>query len=119
MDCNFEGRNILVTGAGQGIGRGISARLARAGAKVYALDCNKETLDDLVKEIPTILAIHQNLKDWEQTKETVSKLADLDGLVNCAGIVIFGAAVDTTKEEIDAILDVNLKAAINLMQVVG
>ena len=119
MEYNFEGRNILVTGSGQGIGRGIATSLAKAGAKVYALDCNKETLNDLVKEIPSIEAIHQDLECWEQTKETVSQLADLDGLVNCAGILVTGSAVDTTKEEIDAILDVNLKAAINLMQVVG
>ena len=120
MDYNFEGRNILVTGSGQGIGREIATSLAKAGAKVYALDCNKETLDDLVKEIPSIVAIHQDLKDWEQTKETVSQMADLDGLVNCAGIIFSGAAaIDATKEEIDAILDVNLKAAINLMQIIG
>ena len=45
-------------------------------------------------------------------------MLDLDGVVNRAGVAISGAAVDTTKEGIDAILDVNLKAAINLMQVV-
>ena len=76
-------------------------------------------MDDLVKEIPSIVAIHQDLKVWEQTKETVSQLTDLAGLVNCAGIVFSGAAVDITKEEIDAILDVNLKAAINLTQIIG
>ena len=119
MDNTFEKKNILVTGSGQGIGREIATSLAKAGAKVYALDCNKETLDDLVMEMPSVIAIHQDLKDWEQTKETVSQLLDLDGLVNCAGIAILRAAVDSTKEEIDATLDVNLKAAINLMQVVG
>ena len=69
MDYNFEGRKILVTGSGRGVGRALASSLARTGAKVYALDCVKETLDELVKEIPSITAIHQDLKDWEQTRE--------------------------------------------------
>ena len=116
---SFEGRKILVTGSGRGIGRGIASSLAAAGANVYALDCDKETLDDLAKEIPAITTIHQDLKDWEQTKETVSRIDDLDGLINSAAIVMQGAATDLPKDQLDLILDVNLKAAINLMQVVG
>ena len=117
MEHNFEGRKILVTGSGRGIGRGIVSSLALAGAKVYALDCVKETLDDLAKEIPAITTIYQDLKDWEQTKEKISQIDDLDGLVNCAGVVTFAAATDVQKDQLDLILDVNLKAAINLMQV--
>ena len=75
-------------------------------------------MDDLVEKIPTIAAIHQDLRDWEQVQETVSKLKDLNGLVNCAGVLTLVAAVDTTKEQLDSILDVNLKAAINMMQIV-
>ena len=119
MDYNFERKNILVTGSGRGIGRGIATSLAAAGAKVYALDRDQDSLDALVKEIPTMIAIHQDLKNWEQTKETASQIMDLDGLVNCAAEVAIGAAVDVTNEQLDLILDVNLKAAINLMQVVG
>ena len=119
MDRSFEGRNVLVTGSGRGTCQGIATSLVAAGAKVYALESDKKTLDDLVEKIPTITAIHQDLRDWEQVKETVSKLKDLNGLVNCAGVLTLVAAVDTTKEQLDSIVDVNLKAAINLMQVVG
>ena len=93
--------------------------MTKAGTKVYALDCNKAKLDDLVKEIPGITAVHQDLRDWETTREKVSQIKDLDGLVNCAVAVSLGDAVDVTEEQLDIILDVNLKAAINLMQVVG
>ena len=119
MENTFEGKNILVTGSGRGIGQGIASSLAAAGAKVYALHCGKENLDNLVKEIPTITAIHQDLQDWEKTREAVSNIDNLDGLVNCSAKLIYGAAVEETKENIDTVLDVNFKAAINLMQVVG
>ena len=92
------GRKVFVTGSGRGIGRGIASSLAAAGAKVYALDCDKETLDDLAKEIPAITTIHQDLKDWKQTKETVSRIDDPDGLVNCAAILTYGAATDVPKD---------------------
>ena len=88
-------------------------------AKVYALDCDKDALDDLVKEIPTITALHQDLRNWAGTRETVAGTEDLDGLVNCAATTALEPAVDVSKDQIDLVLDVNLKAAINLMQVVG
>ena len=115
----FEGRNVLVTGPGRGIGLGIALGLATAGAKVYALDCVKEMLEDLAKQLPSITTIKQDLRNWEQTKEMVSQIDKLDGLVNCAGVLTRGAANDLPKEQLDISLDVNLKAAINLMQVVG
>ena len=120
MDPVFEGMTILVTGSANGIGRGIAAKLTAAGAKVFALDKDKEALDDLVKAIPSIAVIHQDLKECEQTGEAVSVIDKIDGLVNCAAVLKHGtAAVDVKKKDIDYVLDVNLKAVINLMQVVG
>ena len=87
---------------------------------MYGLDCDKDTLDSLVNEHPMITPIHQDLLKWEETRDTVSKLNDLDGLVNCAAVLLpTEQAVDVSKENLDLILNVNLKAAINLMQIVG
>lgn len=120
MAYNFNGKKILVTGAGRNIGRGIATNLAKLGCKVYALDAIKENLEDLVKEIPDISMIHHDLQDWDETVRVVEKLENLDGLVNCAG-TIFAAqkAIDTPKENLEKCINVNLMAAINLMQVVG
>ena len=120
MAYNFEGKNIIVTGAGRNIGRGIAKHLAEAGAKVYALDCIKENLDSLMKEVPNIQLLQQDLENWEETKDTVMKLDNLDGLVNCAGVIFPPEkAVDVPKETFIKSLNVNLLAHINLMQAVG
>ena len=120
MAYSFERKNIIVAGAGRNIGRGIAKRLAETGARVYALDCIKENLDSLVKEVPNIQPLHQDLENWEETKETVMKLHNIDGLVNCAGVIFPPEkAVDVPKETFVKSLNVNLLAHINLMQEVG
>ena len=120
MAYNFNGKKILVTGAGRNIGRGIATCLAKLEAKVYALDCVKENLDSLAQEVSGICPIYQDLLDWEETVKTVEKLEDLDGLVNCAGIITATLkAINTPRENLEKCINVNLLAAVNLMQVVG
>ena len=120
MAYDFKGKKILVTGAGRNIGRGIASNLVKLGAKVYALDCNRENLDDLVKELPDVCPVYQDLENWEETKNTVEQLGNLDGLVNCAGILFPSQkAVDVPREQLSKCLNVNMLAAVNLMQVVG
>lgn len=120
MAYDFKGKKILVTGAGRNIGRGIATHLANLGAKVYALDYVKENLDNLAKEMPQICPIHHDLQNWDETVKVVDELENLDGLVNCAG-VIFAAqkAVDVPRENIEKCFNVNLLAGVHLMQLVG
>ena len=119
MAYDFKGKKLIVTGAGGDIGRAIAENLAAKGAKVFAIDCVKESLDGLVGKMPDIVPVHQDLRNWDETAEKVDKLGDIDGLVNCAGILIPQMAVEVTKELLDKHYDVNLNAPINLMQVVG
>ena len=87
MAYEFKNKNILVTGAGGCIGRGLCANLAKVGAKVFALDKSQEKLDDLVREVPDAIPVCQDLGNWDETKKVVQELGELDGLVNGAVVV--------------------------------
>ena len=120
MAYNFEGQKILVTGAGRNMGRGIATNLAKLGATVYALDLVKENLDDLGKEIPAIVPIHHDLSNWQETVRIIGQLDNLDGLVNCAGVLGKRRDIlEMPEEEYFDVMAVNLTAPVNLMQIVG
>ena len=94
--------------------------LARCGVKVYVLSKTKANLDNLIAEEPSIEPVHQDLSNWEETRETIEGLGEINGLINCAAVCLQpDTAVDIAKDNIDLQLNINLKAAINTMQVVG
>ena len=120
MAYDFKGKKILVTGAGRNIGRGIAASLAKQGAKVFALDCIQDNLDSLVKEFPDIQPICKDLEKLDEVKNDINQLGSFDGLVNCAGVLFPPEkAVDVSLQHLTKSINVNLLAAVNLMQVVG
>jgi NAD(P)-dependent dehydrogenase (short-subunit alcohol dehydrogenase family) len=120
----LDGKVGLVTGAGQGIGRGIAVEMARQGAAAVAvadLDiANAEETAALVREAGAgAEAIEVNLRDRDQIEAMVARAArrfdGLDVLFNNAGIIetaLTGeSAVDTLSEDAwDAVYETNLKA---------
>ena len=104
----FEGKTVLITGAGGGIGRGISLRLAKEGADVAACDIQEEELNETVKRIEEAgqkgLALECNVAEEKGIERTIKRVLDsfgkIDILVNNAGIG------DTNKsfDELDAAL---------------
>lgn len=119
MDQVFAGKLAVVTGAGRGIGRAVTKALTDRGTKVYALDKTAVNLESLKSEIPSVETICVDLSDWEATRETVKAIEAVDFLVNNAGITLIKSFLETTKEDIDCILEVNVKALINVSQMVG
>ena len=120
MAYEFKNKTILVTGAGGYIGREISVNLAKLGAKVFALDKSQEKLDDIIREYPGVYPVCQDLGNWDETKNIVQELGELDGLVNNAVLAFnLQKAVAVPKEHLNACLDVNLLGPVKLMQVVG
>jgi len=123
MDISFNGRRILVTGAGRGIGRDLCKALAVSigNGKVFALSATQSNLDSLVKECPagSIHPICVDLADWNATRTEVGKILPIDGLVNNAAIALLDSFFNIKPEDIDVLFNVNVKAVINVSQIVG
>ncbi|KAJ8317740.1 hypothetical protein KUTeg_005644 [Tegillarca granosa] len=123
MAYNFTGKRALVTGGSRGIGKVIVTDLIDAGAEVFALAKTQTNLDKLKSEIPSVNIIAVDLADWDATRNAVEKIGDLDILVNNAAFMDAKigdyAFIDTPKDLLENSLDVNLKAAFNISQVVA
>lgn len=104
----LNGMNILITAAGQGMGRAAAIACAREGAQVYATDINEAALASLAKEHPTVKTHFLDVTKPDQITELASKLPQLDGLFNCAGVVHNGSVLDITDTDWTFALDVNL-----------
>ncbi len=115
----------IVTGAGQGIGKGIALALAKEGAKVVVSDIS-ERVNDVVKEIEALgsqaLAIKADVSNNQQTeemaKETIKKFGRIDILVNNAGIFPFKSFLEMKEDDWDKVLNINLKGVFNCTKAV-
>jgi NAD(P)-dependent dehydrogenase (short-subunit alcohol dehydrogenase family) len=112
------GRSIaLVTGAAQGIGRGIAQSLAEASYKVMLADIDEDLLEKTTAELVArgFAALAQRLDvasdlDWASATQALStKWGGLDLLVNCAGISPRGTVESTSEALWERTLSINLK----------
>ncbi|CAH0380507.1 unnamed protein product [Bemisia tabaci] len=117
MSC-VAGKTILVTGAGQGIGKALCLKLADNGATVIALSRTQNHLDELVHENCNILPVQVDLSNWQETKQALTCINNIDGLVNNAGIALNAPLLQITEEQIDRSFNINVKALINVTQTV-
>jgi NADP-dependent 3-hydroxy acid dehydrogenase YdfG len=117
MADRLDGTVALVTGASSGIGAATARALAAQGATVAIAARRKERLDELAEAIEgdggKALALEVDVTDQEQAKSAVQRTVDglgrLDTLVNNAGVMLLGPAVDAPTEEWDRMIDLNLK----------
>jgi NAD(P)-dependent dehydrogenase (short-subunit alcohol dehydrogenase family) len=122
--ARFTGRNVIVTGAAQGIGRGITEAFLAEGASVFAADIRAGALTDLraAQAEPERLAVHVvDLSDFEaaaaMVREAIAVFGRLHVLVNCAGVMPDGPFLRVTKETFDLVFAVNARAPLATMQV--
>jgi len=119
MEIKFDGKRALVTGAGKGIGRGVTIKLAECGADVVAVSRTQSDLDELSKISPKIQTLLLDVGDWELTKTAIENVGPIDLLVNNAGISGGQLLGDISEEEVDTKFDINVKAIINITQIVA
>ncbi|XP_055348434.1 L-xylulose reductase-like [Paramacrobiotus metropolitanus] len=115
----FTGKRILVTGASRGIGKGIALKLASLGADVFAVGTSAEHLQKLQQENSRIHPIQVNLSDWDATRRAVEAVLPIDLLVNNAATFVHESFLQITEQGYERQMGVNLKAVINVSQIVA
>ena len=110
MKKRLEGKKVLITAAGQGIGKATAIAFHNEGATVYATDINDQTLKQLKEEYSDI-----NIYKLDSTKKIdvekyCSQLANVDVLFNAVGFVHHGTILDCDEKDWDFSFDVNIKS---------
>jgi 2-keto-3-deoxy-L-fuconate dehydrogenase len=104
----LQGKKILITAAGQGIGQASVLAMAREGAQVWATDIKPELLKQY-EGAGNIQTAVLSVLDSDQVNAFAKKIGDIDVLFNCAGYVHQGGILETTDEEWDFSMDINVK----------
>jgi len=123
-DKRFAGKVALVTGATSGIGQACAIAFASEGAKVACVGRKEKALQDVAERIRTLdgeaLPIKADLSlttESERTvNETIASFGGIDVLVNAAGHITSGTIENTSLEAWDEMMNVNVRAAFQLMQ---
>ena len=119
---NLKNKYALVTGAGKGLGRACSIALAEAGATVIALSRTSSDLNKLEKDIKKvkgkIIKVSCDVMNYEDLKQKLEKIKIIDVLVNNAGTNIPEPFEKIKQKSMNYLVDLNLKAAFNVAQLV-
>ncbi len=117
-------QKIVVTGAGQGIGKAAALKLAAAGADIAAVDINSKTVEETAAAVKALgrqsIAITADMGSVAEidraVSETVKTFGHIDALVNNAGVTRRAYIMDLTEEDWDKIHRVNSKGVFFCLQ---
>lgn len=127
MEQRLSGKVAIVTGAGQGIGKGIALRLAREGADVVVAEYNSETAASTAHEIEATyqraLAYPVDISDVgavrQMVDDVVAEFGHIDILVNNAGVLHTKPMMELTETDWDYVVDVNQRGLFFCLQAVA
>lgn len=106
---SFTDKHIIVTGGVKGIGKACVELMVREGAKVSVLDIDKNIIEN-----GNVTFYETDVSQAGQVEKAIinaiSRYGDVDVLINNAGIVKYGTVTETSDEDWDRVLSVNLKS---------
>ena len=118
----LDNKIAIVTGGGSGIGKAIAALFAKQGAVVNILDVDENSIA-VVKEINNsngkAFFYKCNVADQAEIKNNIEKIfeenSQIDILINNAGIAHIGTAEDTSEQDFERLINVNIKGVYNCL----
>lgn len=117
MTDKLGGKVVVVTAAGQGIGRASALAYAAAGAQVWATDINEEALATLNGEAG-IETAKLDVLDGASVTAFFERVGAVDVLFNCAGVVHGGSVLEMSDKDLDFAFDLNVRAMVRTIKAV-
>ena len=124
MERLLEGKVCIITGAAQGIGRGIAERFAADGAVVYACDLREGTMEEWARECAErndtrVIPRYFDVSDAQAVKNVLMGIhkaeGRIDALVNNAGVVFNKKLGMIVRQETELMFRINVIAVIELV----
>ncbi len=123
MELRFDGKVCLVTGAGSGIGFACAKMMAEAGATVAMVGRNPEKIAQAAELLKASGDVHAYALDVADTAaigpvvETIrAELGEIDCMIQAAGIMDGGPAIELTEEKWDRLMNANARGLFFMMQ---
>ena len=122
-----KGKNVLITGASRGIGKGIAQAFAQHGANVaFTYSSSAGPAEELEQELTAFgvkaKAYQSNAADFESAQQlaadVLKEFGSIDVLINNAGITKDNLLMRISEEDFDKVIEVNLKSVFNMTKAV-
>ncbi|AMY69385.1 SDR family oxidoreductase [Frigidibacter mobilis] len=107
----FQGKSVIITGAGKGIGRATALLLAARGAEVVAISRTQSDLDSLAQQTGG-RSIAADLSVPAAAREAMARAGTCDFLVNCAGTNVLESLLEMTDAGYGTVMGINLHSAL-------
>lgn len=116
---SLKNKKAIITGAGSGIGKAIAVLFAKQGAEVHIIELSEESAGSTIEEIKSAnghaYTYACNVANQKEVIQTFNKIGVHHILINNAGIAHIGKADNTSEEDFDRIVNVNVKGVYNCL----